>query len=68
MTRLKITKPPQLLSIVESAKRIMAPFIMLVGVIGVFGSAMILIICLHKCATMNKNRPQTQEEMELQQT
>ena len=54
-------------SIVESAKRIMAPFIMLVGVIGVFGSVIILVICLHKCATMNKNRPQTQEQMELQQ-
>ena len=42
----------------------MALFIMLVAV---FGSVIILIICLLKCATRNKNRPQTQEQMEWQQ-
>ena len=42
----------------------MVPFIMLVVV---FGSVITLIICLHKCSTTNKNRPQTQEQMDLQQ-
>ena len=42
----------------------MAPFIILVAV---FGSVIILTVCLHKCSKMNKNRPQTQEQMELQQ-
>ena len=42
----------------------MAPFIMLVVV---FSSVITLIICLHKCSTKNKNGPQTQEQMDLQQ-
>ena len=57
-------KSPQFILVVQRAKKVMALFIMLVAV---SGSIMILIICLHKCAIRNKNRPQTQEQMEWQQ-